>query len=841
MFCANCGSKEDTNNKFCTSCGAAKDLVEVPSSVPKRRPNVMPKKSANNGLIIAVCCVLAVTVVAVIGIGIYFSLRDTTGLVGRWEITLQTSQGVRETVVLQFYRDGTGARRLYDLLGQVNEIANFKWHVSGDGLLVMSFWENGIYLEPVRLDFIVTGEELVIDGIAFNRRTSEVSYVFHPELMPPSAAVPPATLPTQTPVPAPFVAATPVPQEPVVPIVQAQTHLEVLVPTLAVSMDPIGSFDTASAEFARLVFQTLFRLDYDSFRPIPELATHYRFVDTQTLRITVREGVTFHNGDLLSAHDVAFSLNAAGTSAEMSPLFGMIETAVAHSESELTLYLGIPFAPILHHLAHPGASIVPMNHIGRVGRNAFAQSPVGSGAFEFVNIVVGEHYNLRRFNNYSGNLPTLETITFRVEPDPSVRLMRVSSGHADVAIGVAPFDLVAAEADSNVTLMRRKTMGVDFIWMNTSRPHLNNPLVRQAINYAFDTEAVVNLVFHGLGEASHTALAPEVFGFSEQQPFTTDINRARELLMQAGYYPGGFNIEILWNIPNTQRQQMAYMLQHALRPLNINATVAGLEWGEYLHRIGAGEFDLIFLGRIAVTADADYGLYPMFHSGNFGAAGNFGFFHHPRLDALLEQGRAETNDARRLAVYSEALRIIRNYAPIMVLRSGEIAVAVNPNLSNVVLSPMLYHNWGTAFIASRDVDTRMDTGALVTEEPPMILTAVYLFISTFVGWPEVSAPGIGTNLYAIPVNFPHDAPSANPNLLGIVPNNDYVWPTGEWFRFYFDCGTIEIWKIVEGSIGRDGGGIVDRGIIRSSHLIAPETRRQILPGPGITNRIWGNY
>ena len=67
-------------------------------------------------------------------------------------------------------------------------------------------------------------------------------------------------------------------------------------------------------------------------------------------------------------------------------------------------------------------------------------------------------------------------------------------------------------------------------------------------------------------------------------------------------------------------------------------------------------------------------------------AGNRGFLRHPRLDALLEQGRAELNDARRLAIYAEALQIIREYAPIIMLRSGEAAVATSPWIRNMALS-----------------------------------------------------------------------------------------------------------------------------------------------------------
>ena len=504
----------------------------------------------------------------------------------------------------------------------------------------------------------------------------------------------------------PPIYATPVPTPPPAMAV-AQSHIEILTPSIAVSMDPIGSNDSASAEFSRLVFQTLFRLDYATFAPFPTvLVENYEFDGPQTLRLTIREGITFQNGDRLTAHDVAFSLTEAGASAAMAIFFDVISHAVAHNDREVTLYLGIPFAPILHHLSHPGASIVPMNYIQRFGREHFRANPIGSGAHMLHEFVVGSHFTLVRFPNYSGHRSLIETITFRVVPEPSVRLMEVSAGNADVALGVHPADVAAARADPNVNLHVFDTMGIDLVWINSLPGHLHprrdhnplaNPLVRQALNYAIDTETIISLVWQGVGAASHTALPPNAWGFAEQPPYTTDINRARELLRQAGYYPQGFHIEIWWNIPNVQRQQMAEMIGFALTPLNITANIIGLEWGEYLERGNAGEHDLMILGWSTVTGDADFGLFPLFHSSNFGAAGNRSFMYHPRLDFLLEQGRAVTNQERRLSVYAEALQIIRDYAPVIMLRSGGQAVAVNPRMRNFVLNPALHHNWATVY------------------------------------------------------------------------------------------------------------------------------------------------
>ena len=512
--------------------------------------------------------------------------------------------------------------------------------------------------------------------------------------------------PAETPAPE----ATPEPEPVGTPppaVATTRTHLDVLTASIAVSMDPIGSNDQPSAEFSRLKYQTLFRLDYATFEPNPTvLVESFEFDGPQILHLTIAQGITFQNGDPLTAHDVAFSLTEAGESVEMAILFDVIDHAVAHNDTDVTLYLNIPFAPILAHLAHPGGSITPMNYIQTYGREHFRENPVGSGSFQLVEFVVGSHWTMERFDGYSGHMPVIETITFTIVPDASVRLMEVSAGNADAALGLAPADLAGAEADPNVQLIRLATMGVDLLWINCM-PHADhprrdhnpfyNPLVRQAINYAIDTEAIWNLVWFGLGNVSHTALPPGAWGYVTQEPFTTDINRARELLTEAGYYPAGFDIEIWWNTPNAQRQQMAEMIGFALAPLNINAEIITLEWGEYLERGGAGEHDLMILGWTTVTGDADYGLYPLFHSSNFGMPGNRSFWYSPELDDLLEAGRAETDPVVRAQIYADALRLIRENPPIVMLRSGGQGIALAADMRNMILNPTLSHNWATVY------------------------------------------------------------------------------------------------------------------------------------------------
>lgn len=478
----------------------------------------------------------------------------------------------------------------------------------------------------------------------------------------------------------------------------AQTTLTVVVPSLAVSMDPPVSNDSASAEFSRQVHDTLFRQDYETFEVLPNLGVDWSMPDPQTLHVQIREGVTFHNGDPLTAEDVAFSLKRAAGFPDSSPILGMIRDTEALDDQNVAIYLEIPFAPITAHLAHPTSSIVPKKYVEEVGDDAYAQEPIGAGAFKFQNLVIGDRIEMVRNENYWGDVPQIETLIFRAVPDPSTRLIEVSSGTADVATAIAPADVEQAEKDNNVVLMRRLTMGTDYIWMNARQPYLENPLVRQAIQTAFDSEAVVGNVFMGLGALHHNPVPPGAFGYAPQPPFETDLNKARELLAEAGY-PDGFSTTIWWNAPNVQRQQVAEMMQFTLGQIGIDVAIQTFEWGAYLAESDAGNHDMMIIGWTTVTGDADYALFPLFHSTSYGGAGNRGFWSTPELDALLEAGRSETDLVARAAIYAEAQAIIRAEAPVVMLRQGETPVAVSPKLRNFTLSPTLHHAYAPVWFA----------------------------------------------------------------------------------------------------------------------------------------------
>ena len=469
---------------------------------------------------------------------------------------------------------------------------------------------------------------------------------------------------------------------------RGRTHLNVVIMNLPVSMHPTGSNDAFSSVVNTHIYNRLVELDREKNEIVPSLATSWEFIDLQTINFRLREGVTFHNGARFSARDVKFSLENAAKAPQAGIVLGMIESVTINNDYNVTIHLSRPFSPIVLHLAHSLASIAPY---GSTVEQMEAH-PIGTNFYKFGGLVIGDRVNLVRNENFWGTKPAIETITIRLVPESAGRLLAVETGEADIALDLGAPEVGSAARFTNVNLMRAPGLRTTYIAFNTQKAPFNNRLVRQAISYAIPKVQIIEAVFMGVSVPAIGPLAPGVFGYTPLQPSEFNVNRARELMAQAGF-ANGFNARIWYNVPDQQRLDIAEIIQNNLRAININVTVEGLELASYLGRAQAGEHDMMIMGWTTITGDADYGLYPLFHSESIGI-NNYSFWSTPELDRLLERGRAETDVDVRLEIYRQAQEIIREGMPWIFMYHDEWLIATSRDLRGFFVDPARNHNFG---------------------------------------------------------------------------------------------------------------------------------------------------
>ena len=462
-------------------------------------------------------------------------------------------------------------------------------------------------------------------------------------------------------------------------------HLVVVVPGLPVSMDPHASNDMFTSYFVHQIYDTLVRLDpEDPSNVEPALAVEWHMPDMQTLSMTLREGVYFHNGEPLTASDVRFSLLRTLNSPHVGFIVGMIEDVVVHDDLNFDILLTQPFAPMINHLGHFGTSILHEQTVVDAGDD-YHNNPVGTGAFQFESIVLGDSIELSRFDDFWGPAPAFESVTWRAMPEATNRLIEVESGNAHLGIIIDASDIDRVMDSDDIELHRRTSLQAIYLGMHVEKEPFDNVLVRQAINYALDIEEISRAVYWGSGTPATSAITSIVWGYYPQEPFPYDLDRARALMAEAGL-EGGFSTYLWYNTEDQQLADMATLIQSQLREIDIDVTVESMDWATYLDRTSAGENEMFLLSWFTVTGDADYGLFDTFHVSGLGS-GNRTFWSSPEVDALLEEGRETLDAGRRAEIYREVQQLVHEASPrVYIHHAEELHISV-PELQNVILHP----------------------------------------------------------------------------------------------------------------------------------------------------------
>ncbi|GAA0466802.1 glutathione ABC transporter substrate-binding protein [Alkalibacillus silvisoli] len=481
-------------------------------------------------------------------------------------------------------------------------------------------------------------------------------------------------------------------------------HIVLAVSSDAVSLDPHGDNDVPSSNVRSNIFETLVKQD-DDMEIVEGLATDWEQIDDTTWAFTLQEGVEFHDGSEFTASSVKANLERVKDPALASPrdfLYEMIEEISVEGDHEVHITTEYPFAPLLSHLAHDAGGMISEEAINSDYEQALeeadvdlsveeyydlrteggeeyeevygeiseyvgthvASNPYGTGFFELEERITGEETTLVRFEDYWGENALPGAVTFKEVPEIGARLAELETGYAHIADPIQPTDYERVDEDEETFVNEQESVSLSYVSFNVEREPFDDPKVREAINLAIDQEAIIEGIYEGIGTPALGPLAPDVFGYDENvSGLGYDPERAQELLDEAGY-GDGFETTI-WTNDDEQRVEIATYVQDALSEFDIDVEINQLEWGTYLDRTADGEHDMFILGWSTVTADADYGLYALFHSSAHGSTGNRSFIADDELDELLDQGRREADPDARQEIYTEAQELLTDLAPML--------------------------------------------------------------------------------------------------------------------------------------------------------------------------------
>ena len=428
------------------------------------------------------------------------------------------------------------------------------------------------------------------------------------------------------------------------------------------SLDPQRTNDQPSARVMKQIYDTLLFQTSDLEVTTNGLVESYEIVSDTEFAFTLKEGVMFHNGEELTADDVRFTfermreINAPGAF-----LVAALDRVEVTDDYNFTMHLSFPFGPFITHLAHPATAILNRSAV-EAGGEEYARNPVGTGPFSFVEWRSGDSVTLQRYDDHFRGPAESEGVLFRFITEDTQRTIALETREADIIYDVGPNDFDAVRELEGVTSFQTQGLTTFYMGFNAQKEPFDDVRVRRAINLALDVEAATDVAFRGFATAAKGPLAPTVqFAHTELPGYGYEPEEARRLLAEAGY-EDGFSTSI-WTNDNPVRIMYAEIFQEQLRAVGIEADIEIVEWAPYLDRTAQGEHDMFMLGWVAVTGDADYGLYSLFHSSEWGDAGNRTFWGNDEVDRLLDEGKTNPNPEERREAYMEAQEIIFEEAP----------------------------------------------------------------------------------------------------------------------------------------------------------------------------------
>ncbi len=433
----------------------------------------------------------------------------------------------------------------------------------------------------------------------------------------------------------------------------------------SVAFDPHIYYGASSASIQGNIYDGLIGYAPDGTLR-PELAKSWENPDDNTWIFHLHSGVKFHDGSDFNAEDVIYSLERIMDPETAATRGGLLRAQIVSMEAldELTVKITLagPNATFLSVLAAADCYMVDKEW-GESGHN-FKSEANGTGPFMLAEYEPGVQYVLVRNPNYwKEGLPYLDKLVLVPIQDDNTRINSLKNGDIDMAEVVPWQDTISLKKPPYKIYSGYETF--NFVRINTSRAPLDNPKVRQALNYIIDREEICQVAFGGEAKPISAGLILEDhWAFSDElkEYWKKDHELAKKLLAEAGYSdPSQLKLTLeSSNLPI--HLDNAQLIQNQLSNFGIDVTLKVLEVPTLLEKRTSGDYGLLMDGTSLPWPDPD-AYAQFFHSTEGTIFAKAVGFCNEELDRLLELGRTVLNQEERKDIYYQAEQVLLEEAP----------------------------------------------------------------------------------------------------------------------------------------------------------------------------------
>ncbi len=436
------------------------------------------------------------------------------------------------------------------------------------------------------------------------------------------------------------------------------------IPTLDPAQVNLGA---VAGQLLANLFSGLVQFD-EELNVIPDLAEDWT-VSEDGLEYTfnLRSGLTFHNGDTLTAEDLVYTYERTTNPDFASPQankLALVEEITAQDETTLYIRQSAAFAPFLAVACSrgPGRALHPISRraIEEMGDQQFGAAPVGCGPFMIDpdTVEVGGGFEMLPFEDWYGGRPYLDKVIVQLVAEHSTLVSALEAGDVDM-VDILPligYDQISSIDD--ITIVEAEGTNWYGLAMNQARPPWDNPDARMAVAKAINNEDLIRTAFFGRGTPSVGPIAP-AFGWAYLPPEEVDnpqaynLDEAKQLAEAAGL--DGVQVNLIGS-PDDQRETES--LRGQLSEIGLDVQIEQMQQNAYVERRTAGDYDMVLLGSV-VDADPDDGTWNYFHSTG---PSNSNGFNDPEADRLVDAQRTTADPEERAQLLQDLQALVAGQA-----------------------------------------------------------------------------------------------------------------------------------------------------------------------------------
>jgi len=462
-----------------------------------------------------------------------------------------------------------------------------------------------------------------------------------------------------------------------------------LIESSPTNLDPRVGTDGQSEHIDELLFDGLVARDA-SFHFTPALAERWEQTDPLTLKFHLRSGVRFHDGHVLSARDVVWTIDSMRTGAVITPKaasYASVDTVEAADPLTVIFHLKHADNYLLTNLSTGAIGIVPE----KSGRD-FWKHPVGTGPFRFVSQQIDQDVLIERNPSSWSVTPKIERVRFAVVPDAITESLELEKGSGDVAINSLPMDSLPVLAQrSNLQVEDAGGTQIQYLAFNMRDPLLQDVRVRQALACAIDRNLIIRTLMGGHAQPALSLLPSKHWAWTgDVARYDYDPGRTERLLDEAGHRKGNAGVRFHLTMKTSNAEDvrlLAAVLQQQLARVGIALDLRSYEFATFYSDVTRGAFQMYSLRWIGGNEQPDIFSYA-FSTARFSPKGaNRGHYSNPHLDALLDDAAESGDAAKRRTDYVEAQQILARDLPVLNLWYIDTVIVHSRRLTDVVPIP----------------------------------------------------------------------------------------------------------------------------------------------------------